>query len=91
MKVKGAMPFSVSRLQKTKILVVGDIMLDRYLWGQVRRISPEAPVPVVKLQRRSERPGAGGNVAHNLVSLGCRVSVAGLCGQNEPARCVKQC
>ena len=91
MKVKGAMPFSVSRLQKTKILVVGDIMLDRYLWGQVRRISPEAPVPVVKLQRRSERLGGGGNVAHNLVSLGCRVSVAGLCGQDEPARCVKQC
>jgi D-beta-D-heptose 7-phosphate kinase/D-beta-D-heptose 1-phosphate adenosyltransferase len=62
------------------ILVVGDVMLDRYLWGWVSRISPEAPVPVVQLQRTTETLGGAGNVALNLVCLGCRVTVVGVCG-----------
>ncbi|MFZ1984259.1 MAG: bifunctional D-glycero-beta-D-manno-heptose-7-phosphate kinase/D-glycero-beta-D-manno-heptose 1-phosphate adenylyltransferase HldE [Desulfatitalea sp.] len=68
------------------ILVIGDVMLDRYLWGRVRRISPEAPVPVVQLQRTTETLGGAGNVALNLVSLGCRVTVAGVCGADAAAK-----
>ncbi len=65
------------------VLVVGDLMLDRYLWGSVRRISPEAPVPVVHLQRRTENPGGAANVALNLRGLGLSVSLAGLIGNDE--------
>jgi D-beta-D-heptose 7-phosphate kinase / D-beta-D-heptose 1-phosphate adenosyltransferase len=63
-----------------EVLVIGDVMLDRYLWGKVGRISPEAPVPIVKVERTSETLGGAGNVALNLASLGCRVTVAGVCG-----------
>ncbi len=76
--------------EECKILVVGDIMLDRYLWGQVRRISPEAPVPVVKLRRTTEALGGAGNVANNLAGLGCRVTVIGLCGRDETAASLKR-
>ena len=62
------------------LLVVGDLMLDRYLWGEVRRISPEAPVPVVRLLRQSENPGGAANVALNLRGLGLPVTIAGLRG-----------
>lgn len=62
------------------VLVVGDFMLDRYLWGEVERISPEAPVPVVRLARETERVGGAGNVAANLAGLGARARVAGLIG-----------
>lgn len=75
---------------QTKILVVGDIMLDRYVWGKVSRISPEAPVPVVKVQRRNETLGGAGNVANNLSSLGCSVTVIGLCGKGPKAARLKQ-
>jgi D-beta-D-heptose 7-phosphate kinase/D-beta-D-heptose 1-phosphate adenosyltransferase len=67
-------------LDRVRVLVVGDIMLDRYFWGRVRRISPEAPVPVVKLQRTSDSLGGAGNVAANLAGLECAVAVVGLCG-----------
>ncbi|KJS32118.1 MAG: hypothetical protein VR64_08405 [Desulfatitalea sp. BRH_c12] len=68
------------------VLVVGDIMLDRYIWGKVRRISPEAPVPVVAIDHTTETLGGAGNVALNLVSLGCRATVVGLCGADSIAR-----
>ena len=54
-----------------RVLVVGDIMLDRYWFGDVTRISPEAPVPVVRVTRRDERLGGAANVARNLATLGC--------------------
>jgi D-beta-D-heptose 7-phosphate kinase/D-beta-D-heptose 1-phosphate adenosyltransferase len=73
-----------------RVLVVGDIMLDRYFWGKVRRISPEAPVPVVKMQRTSVTLGGAGNVAANLAGLGCTVSVVGLCGQDERAESLRE-
>ncbi len=73
-----------------RVLVIGDIMLDRYFWGKVRRISPEAPVPVVKMQRTSITLGGAGNVASNLAGLGCTVSVIGLCGPDEKAEAVKK-
>ncbi|MBI5063888.1 MAG: bifunctional D-glycero-beta-D-manno-heptose-7-phosphate kinase/D-glycero-beta-D-manno-heptose 1-phosphate adenylyltransferase HldE [Desulfatitalea sp.] len=74
------MDAKILSFSKSHILVVGDVMLDRYLWGRVGRISPEAPVPVVQLQRTTETLGGAGNVALNLVSLGCRVTVVSICG-----------
>ncbi len=65
-----------------KILVVGDLMLDRYLWGDVRRISPEAPVPVLKVEKEENKLGGGGNVARNLVTLGAGVSCCGVIGDD---------
>ncbi len=62
------------------VLVVGDLMLDRYLWGEVVRISPEAPVPIVRLTRETDRVGGAGNVAANLVGLGVETIVAGPVG-----------
>jgi len=66
-----------------RLLVVGDLMLDKYIWGEVARISPEAPVPVVRAIRQSEQPGGAANVAMNLARLGARVAVAGFTGGDE--------
>ncbi|MGB7554060.1 MAG: bifunctional D-glycero-beta-D-manno-heptose-7-phosphate kinase/D-glycero-beta-D-manno-heptose 1-phosphate adenylyltransferase HldE [Candidatus Korobacteraceae bacterium] len=66
-----------------RVLVVGDVMLDRYIWGQVERISPEAPVPVVRATWQNERPGGAANVAMNLAGLGACVTVAGFGGGDE--------
>jgi D-beta-D-heptose 7-phosphate kinase/D-beta-D-heptose 1-phosphate adenosyltransferase len=68
-----------------RVLVVGDLMLDRYVWGSVDRISPEAPVPVVQVQRESTMLGGAGNVVRNLVSLGAQVDVVALVGDDESA------
>jgi rfaE bifunctional protein kinase chain/domain len=68
--------------QNIKAGVIGDLMLDTYLWGHVERISPEAPVPVVALERTEYRIGGAGNVALNLASLGARVSVLSLIGED---------
>ena len=65
---------------KVKVLVVGDLMLDRYILGEVDRISPEAPVPVLRHAQRYERPGGAANVAMNLAGLGCGVFLAGFWG-----------
>jgi D-glycero-beta-D-manno-heptose-7-phosphate kinase len=67
-----------------KILVVGDLMLDEFLWGKVTRISPEAPVPVVDIQRRASYPGGAANVARNLASLGAQAGLAGVIGDDVP-------
>lgn len=69
-----------------RVLVVGDLMLDRYLWGHVERISPEAPVPVVGLDHKSHSAGGAANVAMNLAALGCRVEMAGVIGKDEDGR-----
>ncbi len=68
------------------ILVVGDIMCDHYVWGDVERISPEAPVQVLRWEREADRPGGAANAALNLVALGCRVHLAGVVGRDEPGR-----
>jgi rfaE bifunctional protein kinase chain/domain len=68
---------------KPRVLVVGDVMLDRYWFGDVGRISPEAPVPVVKVDRVEERPGGAANVARNAVSLGAEVSLLSVVGRDE--------
>ena len=67
---------------RRRVLVAGDLMLDRYLWGEVSRISPEAPVPVLRLARQTEVAGGAANVARNLVGLGLTVSVAGITGDD---------
>ncbi len=72
-----------TKLTQTRVLVIGDVMLDRYIWGDVRRISPEAPVPVVAVRHKTHVPGGAGNVASNLAGLGCPVTLIGLCG-NDP-------
>jgi len=65
-----------------KILVAGDVILDRYLFGDIRRISPEAPVPVLHIKREELRPGGAGNVAGNVGGLGARVHLIGLVGKD---------
>lgn len=77
---------SKAQLAKARVLVVGDAMLDRYWHGTVDRISPEAPVPVVKISREEERIGAAANVAYNVVTLGAQASFLGVVGDDEPGR-----
>jgi D-beta-D-heptose 7-phosphate kinase/D-beta-D-heptose 1-phosphate adenosyltransferase len=67
-------------------LVVGDVMLDKYVWGEVERISPEAPVPVLRTLRQSQQPGGAANVAMNLAGLGARVTVVGFGGGDAEQR-----
>jgi rfaE bifunctional protein kinase chain/domain len=69
-----------------RMLVVGDVMLDRYWFGEVNRISPEAPVPVVKVERTEERLGGAANVARNARALGAAVTLLSVIGQDEPGQ-----
>jgi len=74
----------------TRVLIVGDVMLDRYWFGDVERISPEAPVPVVKIARTDERPGGAANVARNAAALGAQVSLISVIGDDEPGRSLER-
>lgn len=80
----------LSRLPLTTALVVGDLMLDQYLYGRTERISPEAPVQVVEVRREESRPGGAGNVVRNLAALGCRVRVAGVIGDDPDGGLLRQ-
>jgi len=71
---------------KTRLLVVGDVMLDQFLWGRVSRISPEAPVPVVEFERESFMPGGAANVARNLSALGSPAELFGAVGRDQAER-----
>ena len=73
----------LNRIKTIKILVVGDLMIDEYLWGKTERISPEAPVQVVDVKKEDIRLGGAGNVLNNLMSLGCQVHMASVVG-DEP-------
>jgi len=77
-------------LSAVRLLIVGDVMLDRYWFGDVSRISPEAPVPVVKVERSEERPGGAANVARNAAALGAKVSLLALVGNDEPGASLKR-
>ncbi len=82
----------ISRLNKAKVLVVGDLILDQHIWGDVERISPEAPVPVVWAKRRTYAPGGAANVAHNISAFGSQVTLCGVLGDAEdPATQTFQC
>ncbi|MCQ9373927.1 D-glycero-beta-D-manno-heptose-7-phosphate kinase [Methyloversatilis sp. XJ19-13] len=76
---------SLPDTSRARILVAGDVMLDRYWFGDVQRISPEAPVPVVKIDRVEERPGGAANVARNCAALGAHVSLLSVVGADEAA------
>ena len=77
---------SADQLAKARVLVVGDVMLDRYWYGAVDRISPEAPVPVVRVTRTEERIGAAANVAYNIVTLGAQASLLTVVGDDEASQ-----
>ena len=72
-----------SEFSNSKVAIIGDVMLDTYWWGQVDRISPEAPVPVVALKRKELRVGGAANVALNVVSLGAKTTVISIIGNDE--------
>lgn len=72
------------------VLVIGDVMLDRYWFGDAGRISPEAPVPVVKIKQMDDRPGGAGNVALNVAALGAKVTLVGITGNDEAARILSE-
>lgn len=78
----------VGRFEALRILVLGDVMLDRYIWGRVERISPEAPVPVVRVERESTMLGGAGNVARTIASLGARAALVALVGDDDAGELV---
>lgn len=75
----------VSAMASTRVLVIGDLMLDRFVSGHIDRISPEAPVPVLSRDRDTDMPGGASNVARNLAHLGCRVDLIGVTGKDDDA------
>jgi len=79
----------VSDFRNTNVLVIGDLILDEFLWGDVSRISPEAPVPVVWVKKESFMPGGASNVANNLRSLGANVHLVGVIGDDEHGAILK--
>jgi len=79
----------VSKFKNTRVLVIGDLILDEFIWGEVSRISPEAPVPVVWVRSESFMPGGASNVASNLRSLGANVYLAGVIGDDERGAILK--
>jgi rfaE bifunctional protein kinase chain/domain len=81
----------IPRLRGKRIGVLGDLMLDRYLWGTASRLSPEAAVPVVDFVEQSECLGGAGNVAANLAALGAKVEAFGVMGNDEPGRALRAC
>jgi rfaE bifunctional protein kinase chain/domain len=81
----------IPRLRGKRIGVLGDLMLDRYLWGTASRLSPEAAVPVVDFVEQSECLGGAGNVAANIAALGARVEAFGVIGNDEPGRALQKC
>ena len=75
---------------RPRILLVGDVMLDRYLWGDVERISPEAPIPILRIEREEERLGGAGSVAAMLATLGAQVTLAAVVGDDAEGRVVRK-
>lgn len=82
--------FLADKIQNLKIAVIGDVMLDRYFYGEVKRISPEAPVPVTKINRINSVLGGAANVAANLAHLECRVFMGGVTGDDENRQLLKK-
>jgi len=80
----------LKRMAKTRVLVVGDLILDEFIWGSVERISPEAPVPVVRVERESAMPGGAANVACNVRALSGQASLLGVVGQDGGGKRLKQ-
>ncbi len=80
----------VGKFHKKKLMVIGDLMLDHFIWGDVSRISPEAPVPIVKVDKENYMPGGACNVATNLATLGASVLMVGVVGEDSRAEILKE-
>ncbi|MBU3584924.1 D-glycero-beta-D-manno-heptose-7-phosphate kinase [Polynucleobacter sp. AM-26B4] len=80
----------IQAFKKARLLIVGDVMLDRYWFGDTERISPEAPVPVVLVSKEDERLGGAANVARNAASVGAQISILGVVGDDEPGKVVER-
>src|SRR5947209_3672814 len=74
---------AVRRLARTSVMVIGDLMLDRYVYGAVDRVSPEAPVPILRVDRETAMPGGAGNVVRNLTALGAAVAFVSVVGDDQ--------
>jgi len=81
---------NLTRIKNKKIIVIGDVMLDEYIWGSVERISPEAPVPVVKVEKSSKTPGGAANVVNNLIGLNASVYLFGVIGNDTSGKFLKK-
>lgn len=84
------LPRSLPEFTRANVLVIGDVMLDRYWFGDTSRISPEAPVPVVKIDSTDNRPGGAGNVALNIAALGATVTLLGITGKDEAGKILEE-
>lgn len=80
----------LNEFRTKNVLVIGDVMVDEYIVGKVRRISPEAPVPILEMQKRSLEAGGASNVAHNLKNLGANVWISGVASNDEPGEWLRQ-
>lgn len=80
---------AIKRFADARVMVIGDLILDEFIWGKVERISPEAPVPVVWVERESFMPGGASNVANNMASLGAEVDLVGIVGDDPWARVLR--
>src|SRR6185369_9812781 len=81
---------NASNVRKARLLVVGDVMLDRYWFGDVSRISPEAPVPVVKIEREENRLGGAANVARNAAALGAQTALLSVVGDDDAGKALQR-
>lgn len=82
--------FLQEKITGCKVMVIGDVMLDRYFFGAVERISPEAPVPISLIEKKKDTLGGAGSVAHNLARLGCQVCLAGLVAPDHHGRLLQR-
>ena len=80
----------LNQARDCRIVVLGDVMLDEFIWGDVSRISPEAPVPVVNIQRESTRLGGAANVVANVIALGAKANVIGVVGNDGAAEKLRE-
>ncbi len=87
---RSRMDVLIKRMSRARVLVIGDLILDEFIWGTVDRISPEAPVPVVRMERESAMPGGAANVACNVRTLGGQVNVLGVVGRDGGGTRLKQ-
>ena len=79
---KQLLDFVQHKIEDCKVMIVGDVMLDKYYYGEVKRISPEAPVPITRVLKEKETLGGAANVAHNLALLGCKTYLLGSVGDD---------
>jgi rfaE bifunctional protein kinase chain/domain len=83
---KSSLKKYIPKFKNKRVLVVGDLMLDDYIYGKVTRISPEAPIPVIEVEKEETKPGGAANVVLNLISLGAKVYCAGVAGKDTNAK-----